>query len=160
MSFKNEVDPSLRARLVTRLKLEWRTFSPRLQVVAKYIIDHPADFGLDPIRVTASKIGVSTFTLVRMATTLGLSGYDELRKPFRRALLTSATDGERHEWISRMAEEGAVGSVLAEASANTAAVVERSIRAQDPESMARAADILLTSRDAFLTATRASYALA
>jgi hypothetical protein len=43
-----------------------------------------------------------------------------------------------------MAEEGAVGSVLAEASANTAAVVERSIRAQDPESMARAADILLT----------------
>lgn len=160
MAIKNEVDPSLRANITSRLKSEWRTFSPRLQVVAKYIIDHPSDFGLDSIRATSTKIGVSTFTLVRMATTLGLSGFDELREPFRRALLARPPDGARDEWVARMAEDGKIGSILAEASTNTVAIVERSLRAQDAETMARAADIMLTSRDVFLTATRASYALA
>ena len=53
------MDQNRKTRLIARLKTEIDSLSPKLKVIAKYVIDHPADFGMDPIRVTADKIGVS-----------------------------------------------------------------------------------------------------
>ena len=65
------MDPTVKMKMISKLKADYEGFSPRLRVVAKYIVDNPGDFGLDPIRVTARKAGVSTYTLVRMAQYLG-----------------------------------------------------------------------------------------
>lgn len=80
------MDPTIRNKTITRLKEEIPELSPRLQVAAKYIVDHPADFGLDSIRDTARKADVSTYTLVRISERLGFDSYEDMRDPFRVAL--------------------------------------------------------------------------
>ena len=82
------MDPTLKNRTLTSLKEKMPMLSPRLRIVAKYIVDHPSDFGLDSIRETARKSGVSTYSLVRAANSLGFESYDQLREPFRHALVT------------------------------------------------------------------------
>lgn len=154
------MDPTLKTRILARLKEEMPALPRGLRSVAKYVIDHPSDFGLDPIRETARKIGVSTYTLVRMAERLGFNGYDELRDPFRQALVSAAVTVERPAWVETLRDSGGLGPVQAEASQNGMAIVQRSLERQSPGQMARVVDLLMAAPRVYLTAVRASYGLA
>ena len=154
------MDPTLKTKTISALKTVLPSLSPRLQLVAKYIVDHPSDFGLDPIRDTARKCGVSTFTLVRMAHQMGFAGYDELREPFRHALVSAAAGVEQPDWLEGMRAHSALGEVQAAATTNTMAIVQRSLEHQAPGQMERVVRMLLEAPTVYLTAVRASYALA
>jgi len=154
------VDPTLKTRTISALKEALPELSPRLKTVAKYIVDHPSDFGLDPIRETARKCGVSTYTLVRMAARMGFDSYDELREPFRHALVSANALVDRPDWIESMRLRGDLGAVQAEAALNTMAIVQRSLERQNSDEMERVVELLLEARNVYLTAVRASYALA
>lgn len=132
----------------------------QLQAAAKYIIDHPADFGIDPVRVSAEKIGVSSNVLVRLAQRLGFDGFDALRRPFRDALVTDGEDRLGHDWLTRLRTENTFGAAQAEFAQNQLNVVTRSLRLLDPAKLQQATEYITTSRRCFVTATRASYALA
>jgi len=154
------VDPTLKTRTISALKEALPELSPRLKTVAKYIVDHPNDFGLDPIRETARKCGVSTYTLVRMAARMGFDSYDELREPFRHALVSANALVDRPDWIESIRLRGDLGAVQAEAALNTMAIVQRSLERQNSDEMERVVELLLGARNVYLTAVRASYALA
>lgn len=131
-----------------------------MKLVAKYVLDNPADFGLDSIRETARKSGVSTFTLVRMAGKFGFDSYGDFREPFRHALVSSAEFVERPAWIDELHETGETGRIQAEAALNTLSVVQRSLDRQTPETLEQVVDALLSARTVYLTAVRASYSMA
>ena len=154
------MDPTLKNRTLSLLKEKMPDMSLRLRIVAKYIVDHPSDFGLDSIRETARKSGVSTYTLVRAANSLGFESYDQLREPFRHALVSSTGFSEASEWLKNLRQEGALGRVQADAAANTLAIVERSLQHQTQDQMQQIVDLLLGARTVYLTAVRASYSLA
>ncbi|WP_370210822.1 MurR/RpiR family transcriptional regulator [Roseovarius sp.] len=154
------MDPAQKTRTISALKEALSDLSPRLRIVAKYIVDHPSDFGLDPIRETARKCGVSTYTLVRMARRMGFGGYEELREPFRQSLVLSNVLVERPGWLEELRERGMLGRVQADAALNSMAIVQRSLHQQSPAQMERVAAMLLEARHVYLTAVRASYALA
>lgn len=154
------MDPAQKTRTISALKEALPELSPRLRIVAKYIVDHPSDFGLDPIRETARKCGVSTYTLVRMARRMGFGGYEELREPFRQSLVLSNVLVERPGWLEELRERGPLGRVQADAALNSMAIVQRSLHQQSPAQMERVAAMLLEARHVYLTAVRASYALA
>ncbi|MBU2999641.1 MurR/RpiR family transcriptional regulator [Roseovarius nubinhibens] len=154
------MDPAQKTRTISALKEALPELSPRLRIVAKYIVDHPSDFGLDPIRETARKCGVSTYTLVRMARRMGFGGYEELREPFRQSLVLSNVLVERPGWLEELRDRGTLGRVQADAALNSMAIVQRSLHQQSPAQMERVAAMLLEARHVYLTAVRASYALA
>ncbi|MFK7939337.1 MAG: MurR/RpiR family transcriptional regulator [Roseovarius sp.] len=154
------MDPTLKNRTISALKQELPNLSPRLKLVAKYIVDHPSDFGLDPIRETARKCGVSTFTLVRMAHQLNFAGYDELREPFRHALVAASDPMDQPDWVDGLRMHSELGRIQADATTNAMAIVQRSLERQTPEQMERVAAMLLEADSVYLTAVRASYALA
>jgi DNA-binding MurR/RpiR family transcriptional regulator len=154
------MDPTLKNRTLTSLKEKMPMLSPRLRIVAKYIVDHPSDFGLDSIRETARKSGVSTYTLVRAANNLGFDSYDQLREPFRHALVSSTGFSETSEWLTNLRQEGELGRVQADAAANTLAIIERTLHYQTTDQMQQVVDLLLSARTVYLTAVRASYSLA
>ena len=154
------MDPTLKNKTISELKATLPDLSPRLKSVAKYIVDNQSDFGLDSIRETARKAGVSTYTLVRMAVRMGFEGYDEMREPFRHALVSATAVVDRPEWIDTLREDGELGRVQADAAFNTMAIVERSLEKQSSDQMERVAEMLLGARNVYLTAVRASYALA
>ncbi|MEM1363138.1 MAG: MurR/RpiR family transcriptional regulator [Pseudomonadota bacterium] len=154
------MDPTLRNRTISALKAEIGTLSPRLRSVAKYIVDHPSDFGLDTIRETARKCSVSTYTLVRIAKRMGFDTFEEMREPFRQALVTKASLDTPPDWVASLQSEGSLGKVQADAALNAAAIVERSLEQQSPAQLQRVATMLLDARHVYVTAVRASYSLA
>ncbi|MGJ8546032.1 MAG: MurR/RpiR family transcriptional regulator [Sulfitobacter sp.] len=153
------MDPALKTRITNRLKHDMPALPARLQTAAKYLIDHPSDFGLDPIRTTAQKTGVSTYTLVRLAEMLGFEGYDALRAPFRQALVSAPISSAPPGWLDGLPASPS-GKVQARAAQNEMAIVERSLERQDHAQMSRVVEMLLAAPAVYLTAVRASYGLA
>lgn len=152
------MDPTLKTRTISKIRTRTHDLSPRLQVAAKYILDNEADFGLDPIRETARKSGVSSYTFVRLSRELGFDGFEELRKPFRHALVSlsaAVTDGT---WLAKWQASDA-GAVTAAAS-NGMAIVSRSLERQSPERIREVAEVMIAARAVYVTAMRASYGLA
>lgn len=147
-------------QLADQLRRDIDAMPAQLQAAAKYIVDHPGDFGINPIRVTASKIGVSSNVLVRLAQRLGFDSFDAFRRPFRDALVTDSEDRLRQDWIARLRSESAFGAAQAEFAQNELNVVARSLRQIEPEKLQQAIECILNARRCFVTATRASYALA
>ncbi|WP_120635305.1 MurR/RpiR family transcriptional regulator [Ruegeria sp. EL01] len=148
------------SQLVKLLRRKIDLFPPQLQAAAKYIIDHPADFGIDPIRVTAEKIGVSSNVLVRLAQRLGFDSFDAFRQPFRQALVTDKEDSLQQDWLARMKSADQLSQTQAALAQNELNVVTRSLRLMDPKKIKQATEIILGARRCFVTATRASHALA
>lgn len=154
------MDPTLKNRLLVHLKEAIPELPRGLRAVAKYIIDHPSDFGLDPIRETARKAGVSTYTLIRLAEKMGVNSYDELREPFRQSLVSAAVSVDQPLWIDGLREKGEAGRTQADAALNSMAIVQRSLELLDYERMQRVVTLLLGAKDVYLTAVRASYSMA
>ena len=154
------MDPAQKNRTISALKRDFLDYSPRMKQVAKYILDNQADFGLDSIRETARKSGVSTYTLVRMSQKLGYDSYEELRDPFRHALVSGAEFIDRPEWLNDLSDSGESGRVQAEAARNSLAVVQRSLERQSPDAMQQVVDAMLEAENVYVTAVRASYAMA
>lgn len=154
------MDPVLKNKISSELKEVLPGLPRGLRTIAKYIVDHPSDFGLDSIRETARKSGVSTYTLVRLAERMGFGGYDELREPFRYALVSEAASVERPEWLKSVTEAGVLGELQAKAAINTLAIVQRSLERQDPSQMQRVVAMLLEAQTVYVTAVRASYSMA
>lgn len=154
------MDPTLKNRIIAALKEEIPNLPRGLRTVAKYVIDHPSDFGLDPIRETAKKAGVSTYTLVRLAERLDFNGYDEMREPFRQALVSATAAVEKPTWVEGLRDCGDLGPVHAEAALNEMAIVQRTLQRQQPAQMERVVSLLIEAPTVYLTAVRASYALA
>ena len=148
------------SHLIRTLRHDIDHMPPQLQAAAKYVIDHPGDFGLDPIRTTARKIGVSSNVLVRLAQRMGYDGYDAFRHPFRQALVTDGEDRLHHDWLSLQSSEGPFSAAQADFARNELNVVARSLRLLEPGRVKAATDLILNTQRCFVTATRASYALA
>lgn len=147
-------------QLTDRLRQDIGQMPSALQAAAKYIIDHPGDFGLDPIRKTATKIGVSSNVLVRLAQRLGFDSFDALRAPFRNALVTDREHDLGQDWLTSMQTEDAFSTSQARLAQNEQNVVTRSLRLMKPEMTRQAVEHIASSHRCFVTATRASYALA
>jgi len=152
-------DPARKNRVLAQLKEAIPMLPRGLRSVAKYIIDHPFDFGLDPVRETARKAGVSTHTLIRLAARMGCSSYDDLREPFRHALV-SASGGDAPTWMAHLRKNGTLGVVQAEASRNALSIVQDSLAQLNCTRLQRVVDLLLRADTVYLTAFRASYAMA
>lgn len=154
------MDPTLKTKTISKIKDQLPQLTPSLKTVAKYIVDNAADFGLDPIRETARKSGVSTFTLVRMAKRLGFDSYEDLRDPFRHALVSTSHLENAPDWINARRSRTPTGPAQADAAANSLGIVQRSLERQTGEQMERVVALMLGARNTYLTAVRASYGLA
>ncbi|CUJ96700.1 putative DNA-binding transcriptional regulator [Ruegeria denitrificans] len=147
-------------QIIDHLRQEIEQMPAALQAAAKYIIDYPGDFGLDPIRTTATRIGVSSNVLVRLAQRMGFDGFEAFRTPFRNALVTDRESDLGQDWLTALQSEDAFGTFQAKLVQNEQNVVTRSLRLMKPDKVREAIQYLTTSRRCFVTATRASYALA
>lgn len=156
-----QLDPRQTARLTATLKAEIPALAPKLALAAKYIIDAPGDFALDPIRISANKAGISANTFIRLAEHLQFAGFEDLRAPFRAALITEREAALSDTWLSQM-EKGRepLAPRQAQAAENEINIVTRSLRKMTPEKTAAIVAAIRASHRCYITATRASYALA
>lgn len=154
------MDPTLRNQVVTQLREMANELTPSLKKCAKYIIDHPLDFGMDSIRDSARKSKTSTFTLVRLAQQLGFGAFEEMRAPFRAALLSSVDVGSVPHWVENLDDGDTVDRAIREATTNSLSIVQRSLERQSPEVFKAIVGQINQSRHVYISAVRGSYALA
>ncbi|WP_299146642.1 MurR/RpiR family transcriptional regulator [uncultured Tateyamaria sp.] len=154
------MDPTLKTNTTAALKEGIAGFSPQLRTAAKYIVDHPSDFGLDSIRETARKAQVSTYTFVNLAKILGFASFEAFRSPYRHALVSQASAQADPEWLRAAAGRPDFGGVHADAARNTLSIVTHSLERQQAETLNAIADMLIGARNVYLTAVRSSYAVA
>lgn len=152
--------PTLKARITKQLIENMPSYSKALSRTAKYILDHPAEFGVHSIRESATRIGVSTNTLVRLSGLLGFDSFDELRAPFRDALLVSEVAARDESWLDRLSEADGLARIQASASASAIGNVTKSLRDLDRETLQRVAKRFFAANGVFVLGVRASFSLA
>ena len=131
-----------------------------MRTAAKYIIDQQADFGLDSIRVTARKASLSTYTFVNIAKRLNFSGFEDLRKPFRYALVASPSSLQKTEWLDDIRKDDELGNVYSDAAQNALSIVRRSLERQSIKQLDEVVEMLISANKVYLTAVRSSYSIA
>ena len=147
-------------QLTNRLRREIEELPAQMQAAAKYIIDHPGDFGLNPIRTTADRIGVSSNVLVRLAHRMGFDRFEAFRRPFRQTLVTDREDRLGQDWLQDMGTTDGFSATQASLAQNELNVVSRSLRLIKPHLVEHAIDHITSAKRCFVTATRSSHALA
>lgn len=154
------LDPHNAARLLQHLKQQIEQLPPKLKSAAKYVIDNPGDFGLDTVRASARKTGISANSFVRLSNHLGFDTFEAFRAPFRAALTTAHEPDLGQDWLDRMAQDGPTGQLQSAAARNQLNITARSMRLMTAARTEAIVETLLGSKRVFVTATRSSYALA
>lgn len=159
----------LRADIVRR----YESLSPRLKLVAQYVLDHPNDMGLQTLAVIAKRCHVQPSTVVRFAKAMGYEGASDMQRLFRDEILVSAPSPSYAERIRQFAQRAGEVDVLSPhdlmlefADSNIIALehLKQSVRAADIEvavRMLRAAPsvYIIGLRRSFPVASYLAYAL-
>lgn len=155
----------LKKRVTTRFE----SLSPRLQQVARYLLDHPKDVAFSTVAKISESAGVTPSTLIRFANTFDLSGFSEMQGLFRARLVDELPNYTERIRAVRSATGETPGStqLLWEfAEANRAALEQLPGRI-DPESLEQALDLfekahavhVMGARRSFVVASYMTYAL-
>lgn len=76
------------------------SLTPRGRAAAQYALEHPNDIALQPVAAVAQASGIAASAFIRMAQSLGFSGYGELQRlflaPLQRAAAPSFRERIRH----------------------------------------------------------------
>jgi DNA-binding MurR/RpiR family transcriptional regulator len=145
-------------RVNDRIKAEFATLSAGMQIVATYVLEHPADVALLSMREQARRAGVQPATMTRFAQRLGYAGYDEIRDSFAASMRGRPIDfrARADELAARREQVGepTLTRDLAEA------LVERVAVVRDPdriEAIAGAVPVLSKARRILCLGHRSCY---
>jgi DNA-binding MurR/RpiR family transcriptional regulator len=132
--------------------------TPELQKAARFMVEHPADIGLNSMRAVAREAGVKPATVSRLSKTLGFDGYEQLREPFRQRLRKETPEfATRLQDVQRRGEAGAK-ALFVELREQEIANIEGSLGKESFAVLHDAAETLHTSRRVFVLGLRGAYA--
>jgi DNA-binding MurR/RpiR family transcriptional regulator len=155
-------DPEkLRAEIVKRHD----QLSPRLQQVAKYVLDNPSDMALQTLAVIAERSNVQPSTIVRFAKTFGYEGASQMQELFRDEMLAQPPSPSYAERIRQFNRRGTSGALAARdllqefADSNILALehLKDSVRKADLE---RAVDLIRAATAVYIVGLRRSFPVA
>jgi DNA-binding MurR/RpiR family transcriptional regulator len=137
----------------------FETMGPEMQRAARWICAHPTEAGVLSMREQARRCGVSSATMVRLAKTLGYSGFGGFARVFRERLFQVSSAhpySEPAKLLQTGSEKGSGLSALC--SLQQAACGWEKLNAKGQ--INRAARVLMKARRVGFLGTRASFGLA
>ncbi|MHA1114275.1 MAG: MurR/RpiR family transcriptional regulator [Alphaproteobacteria bacterium] len=142
-----------------RLKAAFPRISPQLRKAARHVLDHPEEVALNSMRRLAKQAGVHPSTMVRLAKTLGLSGYAELREPYRQHLRQGPDryTARARDLQARGDGMSALFDELLELDIENLRVTARAIGA---DRLIRASRVLAGARAIYVVGTRSCFSIA
>lgn len=134
----------------------------RLQAAARHLVDHPNAAAVDTIKSLSGAAGLQPSVLMRLAKTLGYSGFSEMQSVFRDALLSQTQSyGERMRTRSRRATapqaSGDMLRLLCEGSIESLQGLRDAI---DAQSLRDAIEILAGARSIHVLGLRRAWPIA
>lgn len=140
---------------------QYDAMSPQLQQAARYVLEHPEEVALISMREVARLAGVQPATMTRLAKSLGLPGYDELRAQHAEALRRGGNGFAAK--VRQRVEEGsdALGSDIA--SHMLQGLSAQLAKLSEPDSLKRleaTANRLRSARKVYVLGLRSCHAVA
>ena len=154
MSKKPRAPKTLDA-LIQHLQSHYAQMPPQFQISARYLIDHPGDVPIASMRTIAAQAGVQPATLVRLAQSLGYSGWAGLKDVFVQSLrqLPSAYTEQARAVVRNRNPKGMFTNVVHAQAANVAKLDELNAQV-----MPLAAELIVKAKRIYVAGFRASYA--
>lgn len=152
---KRPTDRRAREEVLRRLVQLRPKLSPQLRKAAGYLIDHPNEVALVPIRELAAAARVTPSTLMRVANALDLASFSDLRRPFR--------DDLRHAGLrerARRLEGGTAARLHARMAQAMSGNLEALFRESSASKIEEAADLIVAARRVVVSAVGSCFGLA
>jgi len=134
--------------------------SPQLRRAAGYLLDNPEAVGLASVREVAAAAEVKPNTLVRLAHAVGFEGFEDLRRPFREALLRGGVSyPDRARWLQSLAKGGQGGVLYAQMAESLLGSLEALFTDFRAAELKRAAARIVAARATYVLGVGVSYAV-
>jgi DNA-binding MurR/RpiR family transcriptional regulator len=147
--------------LFAKIEEDYESLSPRLRKAARYVVQNPTMVALSPLRKVAGGAGVSSTTLIRLATTLGFDAYDDFREPFRDSLRAGSErySGAATQIVDQRGDHG-FDAVFARTGETIAAQVAEVFQTIGSADVAAAGKALVKARRVHVLGLRSTFAAA
>lgn len=138
------------------IQRDFPCLSPQLQLGARFLIDHPEDVAVSSMRDIAGRAGVQPATLVRLAHSLGFSGWQALRAKFiDRVRATPHPFSRRAADLARRQDSG---MLFQETFGALAASIEATRRGIPDETVCAVAELLERADTVYIAGFRSCFA--
>jgi DNA-binding MurR/RpiR family transcriptional regulator len=153
--------PDSQEQVIEKLLEQFESFPAQLQIVARYIIDHPYEVGVQTMRNLATKAKVHPNSFVRLARQIGFDGYESMRERFRDFVRSGAGSTEQRAlWLQKMEKAEGSSRVVAEMTESMLGNLEQMMQSQDVEKMDQAVKMMLEAERVFVLGLGVGYPLA
>lgn len=124
--------------------------TPEIRKAASYVLENPNDVGVSSIREIAAVAKVKPNTLIRMARTLGFSGYEDFREPFRAEIKRGVVNfPDRARWLQSLGHSGKLGGLYRDMVSAAIGNIEDTFAGIDAEQLKAAANLITKSRQTY-----------
>lgn len=124
------------------LKAMLDELKPSERKAAQFILDHPEEVVKLSVQKLAELSEVSDATVIRLARSLNMSGYQELKL----RIAGDLTIGNNQEKYQEIGMDGSISSIIHSVSSNNMQSIQDTVSVLSPESVAEAAEALLKAR--------------
>ncbi len=147
--------------LFSKIEEDYDNLPPQLRKAARYVVKNPVAVALSPLRKVARNAGVSSTTLIRLATTLGFDLYDDFREPFRDSLRPGSErySGAATHIVDQRKEHGFDGVFTRTGKTIVAQIVEL-FQTVHPADITAAGKALMKARRVYVLGLRSTFAAA
>ncbi|MEZ5477060.1 MAG: MurR/RpiR family transcriptional regulator [Thiolinea sp.] len=151
-------------QLNSAITAQQAALSKRLKQVAAWFLEHPNQVAFGTVAEIAEAAGVHPSTLIRFANFFGLSGFTELQKLYKNALLDSpANYQQRIQQLNQASQHplnSDAGSLLQEFTSANQMAMELFLARAEPERLNAAVEAMHTAETIYISGFRRSYSVA
>lgn len=143
--------------LKKRIETSMEKLSDGQIAAARFILKKPKEAAFLTASQLGNQVGVSESTIIRLAGTLGFSGYPEMKKAIQRYLLDNLSTLERYRDYKKESKEKDFLERVTESAQNTIALTLGQV---DRKAITIMSNQILKAPSVFIFAQKSSYALA
>ncbi|KAK3584120.1 hypothetical protein CHS0354_035196 [Potamilus streckersoni] len=75
--------------IISEVRKSFQTLSPKLKVVAQYVVDYPQDFAVNSLNTVAAKLDIPQSTIVRLAKHFGFNNGQDFQRTVSKTVISN-----------------------------------------------------------------------
>ena len=133
------------------LAMSLENFTPEVQKAATYVLENPADIGVSSIREIAPKAQVKPNTVMRLARSVGFTGFEDFRRPFREQIREGRENfQDKARWLQSLASGGKLDGLYRDMAGASMDNLSGLYSGSDADKLRLAADEIVGARTTFV----------
>ena len=127
------------------------SFTPEIRKAATYVLENPADIGVSSVREISLKAQVKPNTVMRLARSMGFTGFEDFRRPFREQIRQGRENfQDKARWLQSLASGGKLDGLYRDMAGASMDNISGLYSGSDADKLRLAADEIVGARTTFV----------